>query len=263
MRPLLIIGLCVLSTPALTLQAQEQLPAMVGQLPAMDRGIRADSGFRIVDFVDLPGDWISGVDGDRNTGVDGDGNTGVDGGWHLEFRETWHIDPERPSIVKEVEEYRPLNDSLPDVSPDSLRSRFAALVRAQAADEEVMNLRGITCEFILLDPHLGSSGNVSFPSPDSMDRETIALQRALISLIGRRSRAASGFDLKTQLLSVYFHEDWQLDPVSLEITRKVGAITPVIWQRRKTVRGEPVNDGDTGYPVYYKNTLERIELRNP
>jgi len=229
-----------MSGPALTLQAQEEI---------------SDTGFRIVDFVDLPGEWISGVDGDRNTGVDG--------GWSLEFRETWYIDPERPSVVKEVEEYRPLNDAMPDLPPDSLRLRFASLVRAQATGTEKLTFRNVTYEFVLLDPHLESSGNVSFPSPDSMDRETMALQQELISLIGRRSSAASGFDLEEQLLSVYFHEEWQVDPVSLEITRKVDAITPVIWQRRKTVQGEPVDEGGTGYPVYYKNTLERIQLRNP
>ena len=190
-------------------------------------------------------------------------DTGVDRGWYLQFRERWTIDPDRPVIIKEVEEYRPFNDALPDIPPDSLRQRFASLVRAQAAGTEKLTFRNVTYEFVLLDPHLESSGNVSFPSPDSMDRETAELQRALISLIGRRSSAASGFDLEDQLLSVYFHEDWQVDPVSLEITRKVHAITPVIWQRRKTVQGEPVDEGDTGYPVYYKNRLERIQLRNP
>lgn len=229
-----------LSGLAVTLQAQEEL---------------SDPGFRIVDFVDIPGDWISGVDGDRNSGVDW--------GWYLRFRETWTIDPDRPVIIKEVEEYSPLNDSLPDVSPDSLLSRFTGLVRTQADGGEELIFTNVTYEFVLLDPHLQSSGNVPFPSPDSMDRETMALQQALISLVSRRSRAASGFDLKTQLLSVVFHEDWLLDPVTMEITRKVRAITPVIWQRRRTVQGEPVDEGGTGNPVYYKNRLERIELRNP
>jgi hypothetical protein len=49
----------------------------------------------------------------------------------------------------------------------------------------------------------------------------------------------------------------------MALDRQVNAITPVIWQRRRTVEGEPVNDAGTGWPVYYKNSLSRIELRNP
>ncbi len=248
MRSLLIMGLCVLSGPALTLQAQQKI---------------SDTGFRIVDFVDLPGGWISGVDMDRNTGMDGDRNTGVDGNWSLEFRETWYIDPERPSVVKEVEEYRPLNDALPDLPPDSLRRRFNELVSAQVAGNGKAGIKHITYEFVLLDPHLASSGNVSFPSPEAMDPGTRALQQVLISLAKRRAGAMSGFDPGEQMLSVYFHEEWEVDVAAMTIIKKVRAITPVIWQRRKTVQGEPVNDGATGYPVYYKNVLERIDLRNP
>jgi hypothetical protein len=43
----------------------------------------------------------------------------------------------------------------------------------------------------------------------------------------------------------------------------VRAITPVIWQRRQTEAGDPVNEADTGLPVYYKNQMQQINLRNP
>jgi hypothetical protein len=207
----------------------------------------ADSAFRVTDFVDVPGAW---------TGE-------ADSGWYLEFREQWIIDPDRSMILKKVEDYRPFNKSLPDVSPDSLKALFASMIRKQFPAGGKISARGISYEFILLDPHLESSGNGFYPSPDSMDRGTKALQQALISLVRRRSQLGSMLDLEEQLLSVQFHEDWYLDPVSLKLTREVLAITPVIWQRRRTVQGEPVDEPDTGYPVYYKSLLERIGLRNP
>jgi hypothetical protein len=37
----------------------------------------------------------------------------------------------------------------------------------------------------------------------------------------------------------------------------------VIWQRRRTAEGEGIDDAETGLPVYYKNPLRRIELRQP
>lgn len=232
MRPYITILLGVLLSVTGTLQSQEALP---------------DSGFRVIDIVDLPGKWSNERDGD----------------WYLQFRERWVIDPKKTMINKQVEKYHPLNHALPDVSPDSLQQLYAAMIREQSTSEGMVNYRGLSYEFILLEPHLEGSGNISFPSRDSMDEHTLALQRALVSLVSRRSRMGSLLDLEQQLLSVHFHEDWCIDPVSLEITKKVEALTPVIWQRRRTAGGEPVDDPDTGYPVYYKNMLERIELRNP
>jgi len=206
-----------------------------------------DSGFRVIDVVDLPGKWSNERDGD----------------WYLQFRERWIIDPKKTVLTKKVKKYHPLNHSLPGVQADSLQHLFASMIRELASTEGKVAYRGISYEFILLEPHLEGSGNTSFPSRDSMDQQTLQLQRELASLISRRSRMASLLDLEEQLLSVHFHEDWYIDPTTLEITKEVQALTPVIWQRRKTVQGEPVNDADTGYPVYYKNMLERIQLRNP
>ena len=215
-----------------TLQSQEVPPA---------------SGFRVIDVVDLPGKLC---------------NAGDDS-WYLQFRENWFIDPKKTTISKKVEQYHPLNPAFPDASPDSLRSIFASLIREQPSPEGRVACRGISYEFVLLEPHLEGSGNTSFPSPDSMDEQTLALQQSLVSLVSRRSRMGSLLDLEQQLLSVRFHENWYIDSVTLEITKDVEAITPVIWQRRQTVQGEPVNDPETGSPVYYKNMLERIRLRNP
>ena len=216
-------------------------------LPVRSQETPPDSGFRVIDYVDLPGAW-SGED---------------EGEWYLWFRERWSIDPRRPAVTKTVDEYRPFNDAIQDASPDSLQQRFALLVGKQPVTDGKVVLKGITYEFVLLDPHLESSGNIAYPSADSMDAGTRTLQQALISLVRRRSYMASMFDLEDQLLSVHFHEDWYMDPVSLAITREVRALTPVIWQRRRTIQGDPVNDAETGYPVYYKNLLQRIELRNP
>ncbi|MCD4709533.1 MAG: hypothetical protein K8R52_01695 [Bacteroidales bacterium] len=49
----------------------------------------------------------------------------------------------------------------------------------------------------------------------------------------------------------------------LKKRKNENGITPVIWQLRQTAEGEPVHDAETGFPVYYKLKLERIDLRNP
>jgi hypothetical protein len=126
-----------------------------------------------------------------------------------------------------------------------------------------INLRNLSYEFVLLDPHLIASGNTAFPEPDSMDQATRRLQAKLIELIEKLSRTAGQYPLEDQLLSVLFHEDWSLDVETRVITKTVWGLTPVIWQRRQTVSGESINDGDTGLPVYFKLQLENIRLRNP
>ena len=125
------------------------------------------------------------------------------------------------------------------------------------------HLRNVSYEFMLLDPHIRESAYIAFPEPDSMDSWTRKLQIDLISLIKPRDHSGYSYDYNEQLLSVIFHEKWFIDPLTLEITKRVQGITPVMWQRRRTNKGEPVNDTDTGLPVYYKNQLCRIDLRNP
>lgn len=205
-----------------------------------------DSSLNVVDFVDLPG-----YRGNKEC------NT-----WYIEFRETWIVPRGRGGIIKVVNSYKPHHHMDPKASPDSLQSLFAASIREERAVKGMIDLGNISYEFILLDPHVVESGNIAFPEPDSMDQWTRRLQGELIGLITRHSPAPKRHNLEEQLLSVHFHESWFIDPVSLQFKKKVRGITPVIWQRRMTVDGEPINDAGTGLPVYYKNRLERIDLRN-
>jgi hypothetical protein len=188
---------------------------------------------------------------------------GADTGTFLELWETWTFDPEKPAILKETSRYlvRSPRDSL--ATPQEGMLRFTAMVRNLAHGNDPVHLKGIRYEFNLLDPHLEGSGTEGFPEPDSMDRATRALQAALIRMVEKRIPRIGQYRLEEQLLSVWFQEEWIIDPVSMEITRSVGALTPVIWQRRRTVEGEPVDEAGTGWPVYYKNPLSPVYLRNP
>ncbi len=159
---------------------------------------------------------------------------GEDSLYILKFLEDWIIDPMQASISKQVLEF-----------------------------DSTIPLREISYEFHLLDPHLLSSGNRAFPEPDSMDGPTRQLQEELIALITARDNFNERYQPKDQLLSVIFHEVWNQDPVTLKVTKRVRAITPVIWQRRQTEAGDPVNEAETGLPVYYKNQMQQINLRNP
>ncbi len=152
----------------------------------------------------------------------------------LRFLEEWIIDPKQASISKQVLEF-----------------------------DGTTPLRNISYEFHLLDPHLVASGNIAFPEPDSMDGPTRQLQEELIALITARDNFNKRYQPKDQLLSVIFHEEWSQDPETFKVTKRVRAITPVIWQRRQTEAGDPVNEAETGLPVYYKNQLQQINLRNP
>ncbi len=152
----------------------------------------------------------------------------------LRFLEEWVIDPIQASISKQVLEF-----------------------------DGTISFKNISYEFHLLDPHLVSSGNRAFPEPDSMDEPTRQLQEALIALISARANFKQTYRLEDQILSVIFYEEWSQDPETFEVTKRVRAITPVIWQRRQTEAGDPVNEANTGLPVYYKNQLQQINLRNP
>ena len=124
-------------------------------------------------------------------------------------------------------------------------------------------IRNISYEFHLLDPHLVASGNRAFSEPDSLDGPTRQLQDQLIALVTARNTFEERYQLDQQLLSLIFHEDWSINPANLMVSKKVRAITPVIWQRRQTETGEPINEAETGLPVYYKIELKQIFLRNP
>ena len=151
----------------------------------------------------------------------------------LEFQEEWIIDPVRSSISKTVDAFTfPCIDGTESVK----------------LPEGVVRLKNISFEFSFLD------------LPEKMAKE---IQMEIIALISKRFPIPEVYDPSEQLLSIYFHEDWTIESGHRVFTKRVRALTPVIWQRRQTSDGEPLHDADTGLPVFYKLELERIELRQP
>lgn len=154
-------------------------------------------------------------------------------GCWLESQEQWIIDPARSSITKRVDAYEfPCQDTVERVKlPEGTR-----------------RLKNVSYEFTFLD------------LPEELAKE---VQEAINALISERFPIPGTYDPSEQLLSIYFHEDWLIEPGPNQFSKKVQGITPVIWQRRQRADGEPVLDPDTGYPVFYKLSLERIDLRQP
>jgi len=168
--------------------------------------------------------------------------------WYLVFEGTWTVGAKGAFVTKSVDRYMVIDHQDPNADADSLRAGFRDLVGASLSSRGRNRVTGITYEFLLReDPDLAAH----------------PLQEALIPLIRAGSTMAGHYDLESQLNSVLFHEEWHVDPVSFDITRKVTGITPVIWQRRKTKEGIPVNDAESGLPVFYKINLERVSPRNP
>jgi len=206
-----------------------------------------DQLFDVVDEVALPAELGGGSGSGR----------------YLKLHDRWSFIPEKPALLKENVSLQVRETVEGDSDLEVLQQQLAArigqlpVIRGEAVVGEV------DYEFSLLDPHLPETGMHGFPEPDSMDRSTREFQAALIELTRGRIRNIHRYDLEEQLLSVYFHELWSFDPASGALLRQVTGITPVIWQRRRTVEGEPVNEAGTGWPVYYKNELTRIDLRNP
>ena len=151
----------------------------------------------------------------------------------LEFQEEWIIDPEGSSISKTVSSLElPCDDPGLDVT----------------LPEGTTRLKNLSFEYSFLD------------LPEQMAKK---VQMAVIALIIKRYPFPEYYDPQEQLLSIYFHEDWSMDDDPLVFSKKVKALTPVIWQRRQTTDGKPLLDPDTGKPVFYKLKLERIDLRQP
>lgn len=69
-------------------------------------------------------------------------------------------------------------------------------------------------------------------------------------------------DLKRNVYSIIFFEDWYIDPETLYMKKVVNGIAPVLWQRRRAAGAYPLDDPETGYPVYFKSVLFRIPLNN-
>lgn len=151
----------------------------------------------------------------------------------MEFVEQWTIDAAGLSISKNVNEYR---ISCAEGDPDITFS------------QDTRRIRGISYEFFFLDPH---------------HTEIKELQTDIIALIENPFPVNKIYNMPAQLLSIYFHEEWMFESAQGKIRKKVKGITPVIWQKRQTTDGQPVNDGESGLPVYYTQKLQRIDLRQP
>ncbi len=193
--------------------------------------VAQEHSFQVTDMVELPEQLTGQRDPD----------------WYLELDETWTISANGPVFTKSVSGYRVFSKQDPDAGGDSLQSAFREMIRVTLSSRRTSRFDGITCEFMLRE------------DPGQPPGE---LQRAFIPLISRHSATAARYDLEQQLNSVHFHEEWTIDPASFRITRRVTGIDPVIWQRRKTTGGEPVDDAESGLPVYYKIRLEQIPVRN-
>ncbi len=245
---------CIPTTPAWAqdqgmVQAQEQGMVQTqdqGQEVAQEQGMEQtqDQGHEVAQEVALTRKHLLVDYVEVNVEIPG----GTDSLCILKFLEEWFIDPLKPSISKKVVEHD---------------SACLDLLGNLAIKNGSIPVRKISYEFHLLDPHLVSSGNRAFPEPDSMDEPTRQFQEELSALITARNNFNNRYQLEDQLLSVIFHEEWRMNPVTMDVTKRVLALTPVIWQRRQTEAGDPVNEAETGLPVYYKNELKRLSLRNP
>jgi hypothetical protein len=151
----------------------------------------------------------------------------------LEFQEQWVLNVAKASISKEINTYGiSCTDSTEDLS----------------LPEGTIRLKNISYEFSFL---------------DLLDLRARKLQEEVIALINLKNPIPEIYDPREQLLSVYFHEEWVIDADHQVFIKRVKGITPVIWQQRQTTSGEAIHDAETGYPVYYKLKLDRIDLRQP
>ena len=183
-----------------------------------------EASYQIFDFIDLPAEML--IDQDSSC--------------LMEFHEQWILNTDRLSISKKVKEYE-----------------------SSCALKESFRLREMSYEFSFPDAHQEIRAETENKESGLIDPQVRDLQIHLISLIQAGKPIADIYHPQEQLLSVYFHEEWILDGDSQEFIKQVKGITPVIWQLRQTVDGEPIHDAETGLPVYYKTRLKRIYLRNP
>jgi len=147
------------------------------------------------------------------------------------FDEVWTIHPQKAGLKRQVLDYRVMKNG--QEVRDWPGAQYAGKIRY---------------EVHLKDPQTGETGS---------------LHASIAELVARHAVAARQYDMKEQLISVKLSERWTFDPDTRALARNVETLTPVIWQRRQTSEGEPLDDPDTGLPVYYRLELESIGIRNP
>ncbi|MEA3462844.1 MAG: hypothetical protein U9R49_13235, partial [Bacteroidota bacterium] len=162
-------------------------------------------------------------------------------GCTLEFQEQWILNPATSSVSKKVDEYKISCEDSSELIPPA---------------EGEIRIKNINYEFSFLDLQEEAV-------PMIREERVLKLQKDFIDFINALHPLPDFYDPPEQLLSVYFHEEWIVDTDHQEFHKRVKGVTPVIWQLRQTAAGEPVLDAATGYPVYYKLQLERIDLRQP
>jgi hypothetical protein len=180
--------------------------------------------YQIVDIIDLPPEL----------------HITPDSSCLMEFHEQWILNSANLSISKKVMEYE-----------------------VSCVIKESFRLREVSYEFSFPDAHHEMTAKEENKESGLIDSQVRDLLNHLISLIQAGKPIAEVYRPQEQLLSVYFHEEWILETKNQEFIKKVKGITPVIWQVRQTTDGEPIQDAESGLPVYYKTKLERIDLRNP
>jgi len=184
-----------------------------------------ESIHRVVDRLDLPGDL----------------NPDNIPGCIMEFSENWTLNPAGQSVSKVVNEFTIACEDSSDL---------------YLADEAELRIKEISYEFSFLDLQQEAG-------PLLLEEAAKNLQAVFIELISRRFPIPEQYNPHEELLSIYFYEEWVYEAGKHEISKQVKGITPVIWQQRKSADGEAVPDAETGYPVFYKLKLERIDLRQP
>jgi hypothetical protein len=180
---------------------------------------------RVIDLVDLPAE----ISPDKAPGCT------------VEFQEEWTLNSGTFSISKKVNEYMLSCEDSSDLV-------FPA--------EGKLRLKQISYEFSFLDLQMDAG-------PLLREEAVKKLQADFIELISSRFPFSDLHKPHEELLSIYFHEEWILVADGHEIIKQVKGITPVIWQQRQTADGKAIHDAETGYPVYYKLKLGRIDLRQP
>ncbi len=179
---------------------------------------------RVLDLVDLPAE----LNPDKAQGC------------MMEFQEEWTLNHcHALSISKEVNEYV--------ISCEDSSDLFFPA-------EGKLRIKNISYEFSFLDLQKDAG-------PLLREEAVKELQVDFIELISSRFPIPELYNPDEELLSIYFHEEWILEAEGREIIKQVKGITPVIWQLRQTKDGEAIHDPETGYPVYYKLKLGRIDLR--